>query len=388
MSEHSALLHAAERCLAERGHAAAPLQLVSELSDAERRNLVLRCALPESDGIRRGIIIKQARGAYDPAKLDEWDTRRLFCDWAGAEFLSSLGGAHAPAFLGGDRARGFVILEDLGAQRQPLKAALLHGSANDATRALELLLLRLAGMHGETSSKLGRYTTTISQLQGAEPPEQLRYFGQDSAEKLCAFLRELEPLSDELAAYAHAAVAKVEAKGPFAAFIHGDPCLENALLQGADLKLIDFELARPAHALLDALYVLAPFPTCSCAGLLPVELAFQLLELYRRELAKHVTAAADLAVFEAAVLDASDGWLVYRLGWLLREAWQGTEDRDWERGTTRGRILTGLDQYLLVSRRLGGGARLAGHVERLLFELERRWPEAQRLSLFPAFLSR
>jgi hypothetical protein len=281
-----------------------------------------------------------------------------------------------------------IVLEDLGEQRRHIKSALLADDEAEASRSLELLMRRLAGMHGETSTELPRYERLLRQLTLAEDQSLLRYFGQDAADKLCVFLRQIEPLSDELALATQAAIDAVEPQGPFSALIHGDPCLENALLHGDDLKLIDFELSRPAHALLDAVYVLSPFPTCGCAGLLPREVSLHLLEQYRQELAQFVVHARDASTFAQEVLRASEAWLVYRLGWLLPEAWHGTDDRVWERGTTRGRILTALEQYLWTSRHFGGTPRLYGHAERLLRALERRWPGTERLALFPAFQPR
>lgn len=383
-TNHAELLTVVEDRLAERGLVGS-VHVVAELSDAERRNLILRCQLTPATGPERSIIIKQVRGDYAPADPDAWDTRRFFSDWVGAEFLSSLEGtAHAARFLAGDREHGVVALEDLGEQPNPLRA-LLHGSAAEATQALERLMIRLARMHGSSAAHLDRYDELMSMLQGGGKPKRLSYFGQDSAEKLCAFLREIEPLSDELAAAIHDAVTRLEASSPFHAFIHGDPCIDNAITHDGELLLIDFEMGRPGHALLDAVYVLAPFPTCTCAGLLPRELAFALLERYRQELARHIPAASDIARFNAAVLDACTGWLVYRLGWLLPQAWENNE-RQWATGTSRGRILTGLEQYLIVSHELGGAARLRGHAERLLTELQRRWPESAPLPLFPAFV--
>jgi hypothetical protein len=113
-----------------------------------------------------------------------------------------------------------------------------------------------------------------------------------------------------------------------------------------------------------------------------------LLEQYRLELAKHVPAAAHVSTFNAEVLRACEAWLVYRLGWLLPEAWHETDQRVWERGTTQGRLLTALEQYLWLSEHFGGSARLYGHAARLLGQLASRWPDAERLALFPAFQRR
>ena len=56
------------------------------------------------------------------------------------------------------------------------------------------------------------------------------------------------------------------------ALVHGDPCPDNVLF-AADGRavLIDFEFARPSHALFDAAYWRMGFPTCWCAGTIPTE---------------------------------------------------------------------------------------------------------------------
>lgn len=385
MGEREQLLATAELRLAQRGRPGR-LREVAALSDAESRNLVLRCQHTPSHGPPGSVILKQARGDYAPDDPNAWDTQRFFRDWAGAEFLSELdGAAHAARLLAGDRELGFVVLEDLGHQQSPLQE-LLVGSAERAVLVLEQWMLRLARMHGQSAGQLARYDELMAGLQGAPASalQPLPYFGQDSAQKLCAFLGEQELLTEALASALHEAVSRLEQPNPFRAFIHGDPCLDNSLTRGSELLLIDFEMGRPAHALLDAVYLVAPFPTCTCAGRLPNEVAFSLLQLYRQELARFIPAASDVALFNAAAVDACSGWLVYRLGWLLREAWQG-ESRPWEIGTTRGRILCGLEQYLLVHRQLGGESALRDHAERLLAQLQQLWPESAPLQPYPAF---
>jgi thiamine kinase-like enzyme len=380
VERYSELVRAAAARLRDRGHEVSELHAVAELSDAARRNLLLRCTARNDTGAPRNVIIKQVRGDYDPARLDSWDTRRFFRDWAGAELLTSLPGSPRGArFLAGDRELGFIVLEDLGeGQRSPLES-LLARNAKRAVAELEQYVLALARMHGATLQHQGAYAAVIGQLQRRQPPAPLEYFGQHSAHELCAAL----PLSDDVAELLHAAVARVEEPGPFQALIHGDPCVDNSLFVGDELRFIDFEMARFGHALLDAVYVLAPFPTCSCAGRLPDSLACELLEQYRVALGQYASAANDVGAFQQAVLDACDAWLVYRLGWLLPEAQSGT--REWRIGTTRARLLSALEQYALAARRYAGTPRLLDFAQRLLPDLRQRWPEATSLALFPAF---
>ncbi|MET0410573.1 MAG: hypothetical protein ABW217_04730, partial [Polyangiaceae bacterium] len=108
------LIEAAAARLSERAEGPVQLRLEQTLSTPERRNVVLRCALDRPLDGRSSVIIKQAARGYAPEDASSWDTLRLFNEWAGTAFLSTLPGeAHAPRFLVGDRALGFVVLEDL-----------------------------------------------------------------------------------------------------------------------------------------------------------------------------------------------------------------------------------------------------------------------------------
>ncbi|HEV8246164.1 MAG TPA: hypothetical protein VGP93_10370, partial [Polyangiaceae bacterium] len=85
------------------------------LSDEDRRNLLVRCSIESNGRLPSSVVIKQARGDYDPEKLAHWDTLRLHRDWLGAQFLSAVSPAeHCPRFWAGDRELGFIILEDFG----------------------------------------------------------------------------------------------------------------------------------------------------------------------------------------------------------------------------------------------------------------------------------
>jgi hypothetical protein len=89
--------------------------------------------------------------------------------------------------------------------------------------------------------------------------------------------------------------SRLHSPGPWQALVHGDPCPDNVLLAAdGTAKLIDFEFARPGHALLDAAYWRMGFPTCWCAGRVPDALSRQLDDAYRIALAEAVPAAADV----------------------------------------------------------------------------------------------
>jgi phosphotransferase family enzyme len=380
---------AAER-LSERAEGPIQLRLEQTLSAPERRNLVLRCSFDRAQfdrpqGGRSSVIIKQAARGYAPEDASHWDTRRLFNEWAGTAFLSTLPGeAHAPRFLAGDRALGFVVLEDLGQPHWSLVQPLLEGSAADAEHALRLYVRRLGRMHGSSMTLLPHHEALIAALRGSlDASKPALAWAIGSVESIADVLEPQGLMTTELSRALLAAAEAADAAGPFRAFIHGDPCPDNVFLKGDDLLLIDFELARLGSALLDAVYVLAPFPTCSCANRVPDSLVPALLDVYRTELSPFCPAALDDGAFERALLDAAGSSLVSRLGSLLPKCWK--EDETWGIAGLRSRVLTGLERYVALSTRLSGESSLSGEVERLFAALKARWPGVELLPVYPAF---
>jgi hypothetical protein len=79
--------------------------------------------------------------------------------------------------------------------------------------------------------------------------------------------------------------------GPWLTLIHGDPCPDNSLLVDQRIRLIDYEFARPSHALLDGIYWRMGFPTCWCAGRTPADVAARVDPVYRAELSTAIPLA-------------------------------------------------------------------------------------------------
>jgi len=382
------LIEAAAERLSERAEGPVRLQLEQTLSGPERRNLVVRCSLDRPLDGRSSVIIKQALRDYAAEDASRWDTRRLFNEWAGTAFLSTLPGeAHAPRFLAGDRAHGFVVLEDLGQPHWSLVQPLLEGSAADAEHALRLYVRRLARMHGSSMTLLPHHEALIATLRGTlDSSKPALAWAIGGVDEIAAVLEPLGLMTVELSRALLAAAEAADAAGPFRAFIHGDPCPDNAFFKGDDLRLIDFELARIGSALLDAVYVVAPFPTCWCANRVPDSLVPALLDVYRTELSPFCPAALDDAAFERALLDAAGSSLVWRLASQLPRCRK--EDETWGIAGVRSRVLTGLERYVALSTRLGGESSLSSEVARLFDALTARWPGVDLLPVYPAFRPR
>ena len=89
----------------------------------------------------------------------------------------------------------------------------------------------------------------------------------------------------------------LENPGPWLALIHGDPCPDNAVIVGNGVRLIDYESARPAHALIDGIYLRMGFPTCWCAGQIPSSVVERIESVYRTEIGKSIPIALDARAF-------------------------------------------------------------------------------------------
>src|SRR5918993_1400259 len=154
---------AAERVLARTYARDVRLGDVARISDEDRRNLLLRCR-DLSDGSASFIIKKVVADTYDPEDATSFDTKRFYSDWAGAQFLTNaVPVLRSARFYGGDRARGFFILEDLGEHRS-LVEPLLEEDAASAEKGLLAFSACLGSMHAGSVGQSSRFEQLLRSL--------------------------------------------------------------------------------------------------------------------------------------------------------------------------------------------------------------------------------
>jgi hypothetical protein len=121
---------------------------------------VLRCRVKQAPtSFPTTVIVKQAkqRGeqVYDPMHTDLHSLApRLFNDWAGLQFLDEIGSRYhfAPSIYGGDRALGYIVLEDLGDVTSFDQVLLTEGAAR-----AERVIMQWASYLGEMqASSIGQ----------------------------------------------------------------------------------------------------------------------------------------------------------------------------------------------------------------------------------------
>jgi hypothetical protein len=384
--DYGPLLRAAERVLAPTWGPEVRLGQATRLTAPARRNLLLRCPVLAGRG-PASLIVKQVTSeAVSLAQADPGDVQRFCRDWAGAQFLSTIQAQapHSPRFYGGDREAGFILLEDLGAHAS-LVDPLLHGEEADAVQALLGYAARLGALHRDTRGQEGAFTRlwqTLTPPAGSVTQEvkrlaeQIRLL-QDHVEHLGA--RVVPAFGEEVAT----TLIALHTPGPFWAYLHGDPCPDNVVYTGAQVRLIDFEFGRFGHALCDGTYGHMLFPTCWCANRLPEPVVIQMETVYRTTLVPGCPAAADDRLFADAVVDACGYWVLRTLARHLPQVLD--EDHPWGIAPIRPRLLSRLEAFVTTAETYQRRPAMRGTAQRVLEVLRRHWPATPPLPLYPAF---
>lgn len=339
-------------------------------------------------GLPTSLILKQVQGdeqrGYDPDDATPFSPAwRFFNDWTGAELLTAVAADPplGPRFYGGDRAEGFVLLEDLG-EGESLADLLLGGDAARAEQALLQFARTLGRMHAATVGREEEYRRLRETLIPPAPEAPAAGVPFSRFREGCA------AIDVALSAEVEAAIARVTAAmrqpGPFRAYTHGDCCPDNTRCEEGSVRLLDFEFGAFRHALRDGVYARILFPTCWCVSRLPPEIAPRMEAVYRAELVQGCPAAGDDTVFYRAVVEACAQWALETAQWHLIGALK--EDGKWGRATTRQRLLVRFDRFADLTEEMGHLEALGATARAITARLRALWPpEADQMPLYPAF---
>src|SRR5262245_50381734 len=238
------------------------------LSEDGRRNFIARAVARYADGRARSVIVKATRSsAYDPGAANVLQASGLAKEWVACAFLASRAPnrGHGAALLAGDVTNGIMVFEDLGAHLSSLVDPLLEGTAQEAERALTLYATALGRLHTDTVGCLDAHHEAFESVFGSGRPRRAPGWRVDKEAELIAQRIGGTPPASELDLLS----SRLMDPGPWLTLVHGDPCPDNSLLVDERIRLIDYEFARPCHALLDGIYWRMGFPTCWCAGRTP-----------------------------------------------------------------------------------------------------------------------
>ena len=369
------------------------------LGDAEPlgqrgRNLTLRCPVREApDGSPASVIVKASVGegarAFDPAD-DSFNSPawRFYNEWAGAELVGGLGAVPAlgARLYAAGREAGIVVTEDLGAGG--CLADRMQGTDRQALEAGLFAYARSLGrLHAATTGREGDWMQRRVSL-GAAEQEREREGVRWLRENVAPFRAQCEALGVPPAAGFESEIAQVaaslDAPGPFLAFSPGDTCPDNhRFVTDGALSFFDFEFGGFRHALLDAAYLRAPFPSCWCVSRLPPGLPPLLEGAYRAELVQGCPQAGDDAIFFPALVHASAYWAIASVSWDLEEALK--EDSRWGLATARQRHPLRLANFAEAAEQFGVLPALATTARALEARLRVLWADGEDMPLYQPF---
>lgn len=344
-------------------------------------------------GVPHTVIVKRSRdgGLFDADDPDHAQAWGFFPDWVGLRFLSDLD--VSPAYLGGDMARGVVVMDDLGTA--PDLCHLLHGQERETAEAALLSYSHaLARLHGGTAGRREAYLTAWSALVPQRPPPCVTDDLPDAVTRATTVISASLGISfdAQVVQELEGVVAALRDPGPFLTYIHGDACPDNAVLTARGIRLIDFQSGGFGHCLYDAAYLHVPWPTCWCDADMPAHVVKNAEQVYRTTLAPVVPEVLDDLLYRRALAQVVAAHLVWMLANLLPLALHTERTatqliyRGVRRPTRRQQVVQRLDRFALVGDAGGGVSALVRLSEELAACLRRRWPEdTAAIDLFPAF---
>lgn len=371
---------AAERLLSASLSNKIQIDKLERLTEAGRRNLLLRCFINPIDNLPTSFIIKKVEGNYNPDNPNSRDTRRFFNDWIGTQFLNTISGKfqHSPRLYGGDRNLGFIVIEDV-LHRNSLVKPLLGSDRDRAKWALLQYATCLSQLHTDTLSKAGEFQKLYQKVSPRMKPTKVSINIREHQSRL----EKLGIDSDDWLSDLETIHETVSNPSEFLAYIHADACPDNVLDTGKELRLIDLETGFFGHAFLDAAYGRMMFPSCWCSKSLPHDIVQQMENAYRAKLIQRCPIAGDDEIFQTALANASGFWLLYTLSRHFEAAIEN--DCVFGISTIRQRILARLEVFIITSQEFNRLTGLRGISSRLLDLLRQRWSDVPELPLYPAF---
>jgi hypothetical protein len=316
----------------------------------------------------RSVITKRPRQNRDTGAVGAPEREAFERERAVLELLADVFDSPAPHLVGA--AGDLLVMEDLPPGRS--LAELLLGADEDAARAgIVSFAGALGQMHASAVGMEGRFGVL------RQPPD--RSMVTDKAVAGFVTLADRfrsDVASGRLADDAHAVADDLRADGWWRTLIHGDPCPDNTRIedgQSGRFRIFDFEHASFGSCVLDASYVVAPFPSCWCFGRIPDDISAGAVAEYRRVLGEVRPQALDDRAWDGALTTALAAWVVARGQMVLTLL---DADSDWGTTTVRVRVRRWLDAFLAAAHRSDRYPALRAVCTTLSEELAKAWPDA------------
>lgn len=369
------------------------------LSEAERRNVLLRISLEsENPSLVKSLIIKQHLTEKN-SQGDQEAFNRFARDWSAHLFLNQLCGHEplVPKFYGGSVKARFIILEDLGQKHVSLVDALTGNNKAEAMSALKRYTIQMARLHGLAHRDLANYNFIFNNFKSSNLVEQNGY--DNAIREIVSILHKLGIILNSDTKNEIKRVLKIlREPSEFTTLIHGDLCPDNVFdyPKTNKLRIIDFEWSSLSNALLDGVYIRMNMPTCWCAKAFPEDIIEELELIYQEELAKYIPQALDKKLYLESYSAACAYWMLWNII-AIKEVWEKDSDianpkfqnlhPNWppEYQLRRPRVLSRLEAFIKISQKNNNFPHLSEMALFVLNQLQRIWPKAEPMGLYRAF---
>lgn len=399
------LVNAAQKLISEYFQKPIHFAKVIQLSEPDRRNLILRLMIDQpTTEMPRSIIFKKTvteKGVFDnkEGETEEKQLSRFAHDWAGLQFLTQIGSNHAPHFYAGNLEHKFILIEDLGVEHPSLVDSLTRSNSSNNIHEAESALLsyvrRLGKMHADTATKQQQF---VSILQDIYPQANRLYLPEHDVPRAINQFKLLN--KDELLKLHHEIENVLQfslAHNEFNVLLHGDICPDNVYFLNSEVKFIDFEFGDFGNALIDGVYLRMSMPSCWCSKAVPEHIVRQMESVYRTELKTRIEAAMDDTIYTKQLVYACAYWAIRTINQiddmdLLDHEWVCPSglvksDSKWEpdKNAFRPRVLSRLKSFISCTERTDHLPVLCKASASLLSNLRNKWPETGYIDFFPVF---
>lgn len=332
-------------------------------------------------------IVKRPGQVDDERLYGAWG---FFAEWAAAATVTAAAPGVAPAFVGGDADQTVMVFDDVG-DGLDVSQVLRGDDPDAATQALLAMGSSLGRLHAATAAPAVEvaYRSRWRELCGPRPAPAVRLPAATLTESLNQALGNADvrfrfdgPDLRDL----HAWVFDTR---DGRSLIHGDPCLDNWILDGDGVPtLIDFQGGTFAPSALDAAYARAPFPTCWCLRRLPGDVVDRFEEAHRSALAAAGLPSGNPSTHRRDLTFATAWWFAIQVLWRAARARNQADDPGEHLGfrlvPVRDAILLRLGSFVDLSATTGALTHLADQANELRAELAAAWGEPQ-VDLYPAY---
>jgi Ser/Thr protein kinase RdoA (MazF antagonist) len=235
--------------------------------------------------------------------------RSFGVELAALEYLNAMPVPVAPRLVAADAEAGILLMEDL-APGASLADALLGGDRERAQASLVAYAEALGAMHAWSMGRPGELADLRARYAPGAPlgPSWLEALARGRA-SFAGAMGSLGLATDGTDAEIGEIPYLLNGAG-YLGLVHGDACPDNVRFRGDSGRVFDFETSGWGPIVLDAAYLLAPFPSCWCFGSLPAPAAGPALRAYRDEMSGAGVSLDDS--WEVALTAALAGWVVAR----------------------------------------------------------------------------